>query len=120
MGVTLNSGGKPRPEGRSASPRILSRVPALSICERIGIRRQSPVMRVKVHAAGYCSFEHIGDDGFMDLPEGATLNDVFAKLGIPRIIRRLPFAAVNYVQARPGTELADGDVVSLIGAVSGG
>ncbi len=56
----------------------------------------------------------------MDLPEGATLNDVFAKLGIPRIIRRLPFAAVNYVQARPGTELADGDVVSLIGAVSGG
>ncbi len=77
-------------------------------------------MRVKIYAAGYCSFEHIEDGGFMELPDGATLNDVFAKLGIPRIVRRLPFAAVNYVQARPATELADGDVVTLIGAVSGG
>jgi molybdopterin converting factor small subunit len=77
-------------------------------------------MRVKIYAAGYCSFEYIEDDGFMDLPDGATVNDVFAKLGIPRFLRRLPFAAVNYVQARPGTELTDGDVVTLIGAVSGG
>jgi molybdopterin converting factor small subunit len=77
-------------------------------------------MRVKIYAAGYCSFDYIEDDGFMDLPDGATLNDVFAKLGIPRLFRRLPFAAVNYVQAKPGTELVDGDVVTLIGAVSGG
>ena len=77
-------------------------------------------MRVKIYAAGYCNFEHIDDDGFMTLPEGATLNDVLSKLGIPRLLRRLLLTAVNYEQAKPGTRLKDGDVVSLLSAISGG
>ncbi len=77
-------------------------------------------MRVKIYAAGYCNFEHLDDDGFMSLPEDATLNDVLGKLGIPRLFRRALFTAVNYQQAKPGTRLKDGDVVSLLGAVSGG
>ena len=75
---------------------------------------------MKIYAARYCNFEHIDDDGFMTLPEGATLNDVLSRLGIPRLFRRLLFAAVNYEQAKPGTQLKDGDVVSLLGAISGG
>ncbi len=77
-------------------------------------------MRVKIYASGYCNFEHIDDDGFMTLPEGASVNDVLKRLGIPLLLRRFLFAAVNYNQAKPGTVLKDGDVVSLLGAMSGG
>ena len=79
-----------------------------------------PSMRVRIYASGYCNFEHIDDDGYMVLPEGATLNDVLSRLGIPRLFRRVLFTAVNYRQAKPDTRLEDGDVVSLLGALSGG
>ena len=77
-------------------------------------------MRVKVYASGYCNFDQIDDDGFMTLQEGASVNDVLKKLGIPALLRRLPLTAVNYEQVKLGTKLKDGDVVSLLGAISGG
>lgn len=77
-------------------------------------------MRVKIYASGYCSFDHIDDEGFMTLTEGASVKDVLKKLGIPMVLRRLPLVAVNYEQVKVGTELKDGDVVSLLGPLSGG
>jgi molybdopterin converting factor small subunit len=77
-------------------------------------------MKVRIYASGYCRFDHIDDDSCMDLPEGACLNDVFKKLGIRLLYPRSFFAAVNYEQARGSTKLKDGDVVSLLGAISGG
>ncbi|MBJ22795.1 MAG: MoaD/ThiS family protein [bacterium] len=77
-------------------------------------------MNVKVYASGFCSFEHIDDDGFMSLPEGASLNDVLKKLGIPYPLRRILFAAVNYEHVKLNTRLKDGDVVSLLSARAGG
>ncbi len=77
-------------------------------------------MKIKVYASGFCSFEHIDDDGFMSLPEGASLNDVYKKLRIPFLLRKVLFAAVNYEQVKLSTKLKDGDVVSLISARAGG
>lgn len=56
----------------------------------------------------------------MTLTEGASVKDVLKKLGIPMVLRRLPLVAVNYEQVKVGTELKDGDVVSLLGPLSGG
>ncbi len=77
-------------------------------------------MNVKVYASGFCSFEHIDEDGIMRLPEGATLNDVYKKLRIPYPLRRILFAAVNYEHVKLGTKLKDGDVVSLLSPLPGG
>ena len=77
-------------------------------------------MKVKVYASGFCSFEHIDANGFMSLPEGASLNDVYKKLRIPFLLRKILFAAVNYEQAKLSTRLKEGDVVSLLSARAGG
>jgi 3'-phosphoadenosine 5'-phosphosulfate sulfotransferase (PAPS reductase)/FAD synthetase len=34
-------------------------------------------MKVKVNAPAFCSFKHIDENGYITLPEGATLNDVY-------------------------------------------
>ncbi len=77
-------------------------------------------MNVKVYASGYCNLEHIDDDGFMNLPEGASLNDVYKRLGIPLLFRKVLFASVNYEHAKLGTRLKDGDTVSLVAPMAGG
>ncbi|MBW2244810.1 MAG: MoaD/ThiS family protein [Deltaproteobacteria bacterium] len=77
-------------------------------------------MKVRVYAAGFCSFEHIDEEGFMNLPADASLNDVYKRLRIPLLLRKVVFAAVNYEQAKLATKLEDGDVVSLLGPLSGG
>jgi molybdopterin converting factor small subunit len=77
-------------------------------------------MVIKVYAPGYCSFEHIDEDGFMTLPEGASLNDVYKRLRIPFLMRKVLFASVNYEQVKLGTKLKDGDVVSLLAPLAGG
>ena len=77
-------------------------------------------MNVKVYASGFCSFEHIDEDGFMSLPEGASLNDVYKKLRIPYLLRKVLFAAVNYEHVKLNTKLKDGDVVSLLSSRAGG
>ncbi len=77
-------------------------------------------MVVRVYASGFCSFEHIDDDGFMSLPEGASLNDVYKKLRIPFLFRRILFASVNHEHVKLNTRLKDGDIVSLLAPMAGG
>ncbi len=77
-------------------------------------------MVVKVYASGFCSFDHLDEDGFMNLPEGASLNDVYKKLRVPFPFRKILFATVNYEHVKLGTKLKDGDVVSLLSPLSGG
>ncbi len=77
-------------------------------------------MNVRVHASGFCSFEHINEDGFMSLPEGASLNDVYKKLRIPFLLRKVLFASVNYEHVKLNTKLKDGDIVSLLAPLAGG
>jgi molybdopterin converting factor small subunit len=77
-------------------------------------------MRVKVHAPAFCSFEHIDEDGYMTLPDDATLNDVYKKLRVPLPFRKLLFSAVNYRRSKLSTRLKDGDAVSFLVPLSGG
>lgn len=77
-------------------------------------------MIVKVYASGFCNFEHLDEDGFMRLPEGASLNDVYKRLRIPFLFRKVLFASVNYRHVKLGTKLKDGDVVSLLAPLAGG
>ncbi len=81
---------------------------------------REPVMSVKVYASGFCSFEHIDREGFMTLPEVACRNDVYKRLRVPFLLRKVLFASVNYEHVKLNTRLQDGDVVSLIGPMSGG
>jgi molybdopterin converting factor small subunit len=77
-------------------------------------------MKVKVHAPAFCSFEHIDENGYMILPEKATLNDVYKKVRVPLPFRKLLFSAVNYRRVKLNTKLNDGDVVSFLTPLSGG
>ncbi len=77
-------------------------------------------MKVKVNAPAFCSFKHIDENGYMTLPDGATLNDVYKKLRVPLLMRKILFSAVNYERVKLSTKLKDGDVVSFLTLISGG
>ena len=77
-------------------------------------------MKIRVYAASFCSLEDIDEDGCLDLPEGAVLNDVYKKLKVPFLLRRVLFATVNYRKVGLKTRLQEGDVVSFFSALGGG
>ena len=77
-------------------------------------------MKVKVTAPAFCSFKHIDPNGYMTLPDGATLNDVHKKLQVPLVMRKLIFSLVNYEHAKLKTKLKEGDVISFVTLIKGG
>jgi molybdopterin converting factor small subunit len=77
-------------------------------------------MKIRVFAASFCSFEDIDEDGYMVLPDGAVLDDVYQKLKVPWLFRKIVFATVNYERVGLKTRLEDGDVVSFFSAMGGG
>ena len=77
-------------------------------------------MRIRVYAASFCSFENIDRDGYMVLPDDAVLDDVYKRLQVPWLYRRIVFATVNYKKVSLKTRLQDGDVVSFLSALGGG
>jgi molybdopterin converting factor small subunit len=77
-------------------------------------------MKIRVYAASFCSFDDIDEDGYMVLPDGAVLDDVYQKLKVPWLFRKIVFATVNYRRVGLKTRLKDGDVVSFFSAMGGG
>ncbi len=77
-------------------------------------------MKIRVYAASFCSFEDIDKDGYMELPEGALLEDLYKRLQVPWLFRRAVIATVNYKKVGLKTRLQDGDVVSFFSALGGG
>jgi molybdopterin converting factor small subunit len=77
-------------------------------------------MKIRVYAASFCSFENIDRDGYMVLPDGAVLDDVYKRLEVPWLYRKIVFATVNYKKVSLKTRLQDGDVVSFLSALGGG
>ena len=77
-------------------------------------------MKIRVYAAAFCSLEAVDGDGYMVLPDDATLKDVYKRLRVPWLLRRVVFATVNYRKVGAETKLKDGDVVSLLTALGGG
>lgn len=77
-------------------------------------------MKVRVFAPSYCSFEFVDDDNYMELKEGATLQDVLRNLKIPVHLRPITICMVNYQKVRKNTTLKEGDVVSFLAPLAGG
>jgi len=77
-------------------------------------------IRVKVYAPGFVNHESIGPDGFIHLQEGDSVRNLYHKLKLPLPLRLVMACSVNYEQARWGTVLKDGDVVSFLFPISGG
>lgn len=77
-------------------------------------------MRVRVNLyAGLRTFAPEGKAPFeLELPQGATLGALIARLGIPEEKPRI--LLVNGRHADPGRELAEGDEVALFPPVAGG
>ena len=77
-------------------------------------------MKVRVFAPVFGDDACLDDSGFLELPEGARLEEVYSALKIPFPLKRLPLCLVNYKRAGPSTPLAEGDVVSFFSLISGG
>jgi molybdopterin converting factor small subunit len=77
-------------------------------------------MKVRVFAPVFGNDACLDDSGYLELPEGARLDDVFRALKIPFPLKRLPLCLVNYKKAKLSAPLAEGDVVSFFSLVSGG
>jgi molybdopterin converting factor small subunit len=77
-------------------------------------------MRVKVYPGPFCDTDHIDEDGFMDIKEGAVVADVIKKLRFSLPIRMLGLYMVNYQKAKLDTKLKEGDIISIITPIAGG
>lgn len=78
-------------------------------------------MKVRVYAPFiFCDSNVVDDDGFMELPEGAILKDVYKELKITPMLRRLFFCNVNYKRVKMSQKLKDQDVISFFSAITGG
>lgn len=77
-------------------------------------------MKVKVYAPLFGNTEPLDGDGYLHLEEGAVLKDLYKLLKIPLPFRNSLLCMVNYERSKSTRKLADGDIVSFIGPVSGG
>jgi molybdopterin converting factor small subunit len=77
-------------------------------------------MKIKVYAPEFCDHRALDNTNTMELPEAATLNDVYIKLKIPLILRGILIGTVNYKQEKRSQVLKENDVVSFIGPMRGG
>ena len=78
------------------------------------------MIKIKVYAPLVCCFKHIDESGYMTLPDGAVLKNVYKKLRIPFPFRKIMFATVNYKGSGLKEKLKDGDVVSFFSGLAGG
>lgn len=77
-------------------------------------------MKIKVYAPLFGSVDLLDDNGYLEMASGATLGDVYKKLKIPLFFRNSLLCMVNYEPGKSKQKLADGDIVSFIGPLSGG
>ncbi len=77
-------------------------------------------MKVKVYAPLFGNSSVLDDHGYLELPEGATLGDLYKILKIPLLLRNSLLCTVNYERHKSGRILVAGDIISFIGPLSGG
>ena len=79
-------------------------------------------MRIEVRLfATFASYLPPGSGGgtaMIEMPQGSTVDDVAAHLGIPSGLQRI--ALVNGQDAAPGRRLSAGDIVTLFPPLAGG
>lgn len=77
-------------------------------------------MRIKVYPGAFCDTKALDEDGFLELEEGAVLEDALIRLKYPLPLRIMGLYTVNYKKAKPKTQLKDGDIISIIAPMAGG
>ena len=77
-------------------------------------------VNVKVYAPLFGDSSILDDHGYLELPEGTTLGDLYRKLKIPLLLRNSLLCTVNYERHKSNRILVDGDIISFIAPVSGG
>lgn len=77
-------------------------------------------MKVKVYAPAFLNDDEIDEMGNLEVPAGATLQDVYKKLRVPLLLRPVLFCSVNYEKSRLDRRLQEGDVISFFFPMSGG
>lgn len=77
-------------------------------------------MRIKVYAPLFGDTEQLDENGYLEMPEGALLKDLYKNLKIPRLLRNSLVCQVNYDRCSSSAKLKDGDIVSFVGPLSGG
>lgn len=77
-------------------------------------------MKIRVYAPAFCDYKYIDDNGFMELDEGTTLSQVLKKLNIPLVFRKVLISTVNYQKEKLSYKIKEGDIISIIGPLSGG
>ena len=75
-------------------------------------------VRLFANLADYLPAASPGEPSTIDLPEGATADELVACLALPRELPRL--VLVNGADAPPGRRLRTGDVVSILPPLAGG
>jgi molybdopterin converting factor small subunit len=66
----------------------------------------------------YLPPETDGRRAFLTVPEGATVGEALAQLGVPRKFTKLIF--IDSVHQKPDTVLQDGNVLSIFPPIAGG
>lgn len=77
-------------------------------------------MQIRVYVPPFADHSLIDDDGCVEVPAGATLDDLFRLLRIPLRRGLVLFSMVNYERAPLSRVLMDGDTVSFLSLVGGG
>jgi molybdopterin converting factor small subunit len=77
-------------------------------------------MRIRVYAPRFADHTRIDENGFVDLPDEATLDDLLKKLKVPFRPGAALLFTVNYARVPRSTVLRDGDTVGFLALVSGG
>jgi molybdopterin converting factor small subunit len=77
-------------------------------------------LKVRVIAPPFCDHSSIDNHGFIELKEGARLNNLYKRLKVAVLLRPLLITSVNYERVRPSATLSDGDDVSIFWPLTGG
>ena len=78
------------------------------------------MMNVKVYAPGFLSLGQTNSQGYLSIPQGATLSDLYHFLSFPEAFRLSFYCCVNDEKAGWDLSLKEGDQVSFIFPISGG
>jgi len=77
-------------------------------------------MRVLVFAPHAFSPDILDCDGYLELPDNASLDDVLRKIKMPKLLAKMLLVSVNGHLASGKTPLQDGDSVGFFLGMAGG
>lgn len=77
-------------------------------------------MKVKVFPPHGSDFSRLDERGWLELPEGSTVEDVLQAVRCSRLKAKLLLCSLNGERVSLRTKLKDGDVIGFFSPVSGG